>query len=308
MGIPFTKANKNNVDKAIKGEKSFKKLTSEEWHQFVQNYNFDAGLEPFEWLIAQKVCDKGTALCLYWHLNPEYFCDSEKIPTVDNKSMFEQDYKIIKEIEKRYAEGFYSSELFSFDPKMEFMTSKTNASCIPEIMQESTNGILFDRVDIEFAFLRNPDEKELKTIDSKLKNAVLIIQKTNPAFQPDQPEITITEIVKSVEYWKGKELGKINIKNLSYLWLDCLCKKYDWNWIIWDWETGKSIGVTNSTKTLTCLSDTLIRHTIDGFQPSAIISKLFNDLKDSEKKTNLKNSGYGGIGLLFSTEHLKFRE
>lgn len=308
MSITFTKTNKNNVDKAIKGEKSYKKLTSEEWHQFVQNYNFDSGLEPFEWLINQKVCDRGTALCLYWNLNPEYFCDKIKIPTVDNKSMFEQNYKLITEIEKKYLDGFYNSELFLFDPKNDFITSDTNLSCIPKIMQERTNGILFDRIDVEFAFLRNPSEKELKSIESKIKNAISIIQNTNPAFGYNETGNTVNEIVNSVEYWKGKELGKINIKNLSYLWLDCLCKKYNWNWVIWDYETGKYFGVTNQSKTLTCLSDTIIMHTINGFQPSKIILKLFSDLQDSESKTDLKNSAYGGIGLLFSSGHLKFRE
>ncbi|WP_404477401.1 DUF4274 domain-containing protein [Sphingobacterium sp. ML3W] len=73
--ILFTKKNKNNVNDAIEGEKSYKKLTSEEWHQFVQNYNYDSGNEPFEWLIKQKICDKGTALCLYWHLQPDFYCN-----------------------------------------------------------------------------------------------------------------------------------------------------------------------------------------------------------------------------------------
>lgn len=306
MSIKFTKANKNNVYKAFEGEKSFKKLTTEEWHQFVLNYNFDAGLEPFEWLIKQKVCDKGTALILYWQLNPEYFCDAQKIPTAENKSIFEEDYRIIKEIEKKYLEGFYDSELFSFDPKMEFITSKTDTSCIPQIMQEKTNGVLFERLDVEFAFLRNPDEKEYKAINNKLKNAISIIHKTNPGFKPDTPEMIINEIINSVEYWKGKA-DKININSLSYLWLDCLCKKYSWSWIIWDWETGKSIGAANPSKKLTCPSDTLIKHTIDGFQPSKIILNLFNDLANTEKNSDLKNSA-SGIGLLFSTEHLQFRE
>lgn len=306
MNVTFTKANKNNVYKAIQGEKSFKKLTTEEWHQFVLNYNFDAGLEPFEWLIKQKVCDKGTALCLYWQLNPDYFCDAKKIPTAENKSMFEQDYSILKEIENKYIEGFYDSELFAFDPK-DFITSKTDISCIPKIMHEKTSGILFEQLDVEFAFLRSPDEKEFKTIETKIKNAILLIQKTNPDFKPEEPKAIINEIINSVEYWKGKEISKITINSLSYLWLDCLCKSYGWDWIIWDWETGKNIGAANPAKTLTCLSDTIIKHTIDGFQPSKIIANLFKDLQDSDKKTDLKSSA-GGIGLVFSTDHLKFRK
>jgi hypothetical protein len=302
MTITFSKKNKNNVNNAIEGKKSFKNLTSEEWHQFVQNYNFDDGKEPFEWLIKQKNCDKGTALCLYWFLQPDFYCDENNIDTSD------ENYSLIKEIEKRFLDGYYETELFSFDPKKEFLTSETNISCIPQIMQKKTNGVPFEKINVEFAYLRNPDEKELKTIDKKIKDALSIIQKTNPDYSYTKDvQKTITEIINSVEYWKGKDLGKLKIENLSYLWLDCLREKYNWTWIIWDWETGKSIGVSNKNKALTCLSDTIIKHTIDGFQPTNIISKLFEDLNGIEKVFDMKQNPYIGIGLLFSSDHLTFR-
>jgi hypothetical protein len=302
MEIIFTKKNKNNVLNAIEGKKSYKKLTAEEWHQFVQNYNFDLDESPFEWLIKEKICDKGTALCLYWNLNPDSFCNSEKLNLFDNY------YKIVKEIEKRFIDGFYETELFSFDPKIEFLTSKTNTSCIPDIMQEKTKGVIFDRVDVEFAFLRNPNENELKTIDKKINDAKLILRINNPEFENNDVKKTIKEIANCIEYWKGKDLGKIKIVNLSFLWLNCLHEKYNWDWVVWDWETGKNIGVTNKSKALTCLSDTIINHTIDGFQPTSIIVKLFEILSGVESLNEIKNDNYSGIGLLFSSEHLKFEQ
>lgn len=306
MEITFTKKNKNNVNDAIEGTKSYKKLTSEEWHQFVLNYNYDNGNEPFEWLIKQKICDKGTALCLYWHLQPDFYCHSRN---ADTENIADNDYILIKEIEKRFAEGFYEQELFAFDPRKEFLKSETIVSCIPKIMQEKTTGNLFERIDVEFAFLRNPDEKELKTIDKKIKDAISILNITNPGFQlTSDVQETISEIKNSVEHLKGKDLGKLKIESLSFLWLDCLCKQYNWTWIIWDWETGKKIGVSNKSKALTCLSDTIIRHTIDGFQPTSIISELFMNLNGVERIIDLKTDLYSGIGLLFSSDHLKFQE
>jgi hypothetical protein len=307
MTINFTKRNKNNVNDAIEGKKSFKKLTTEEWHQFVQNYNYDDGNEPFEWLIKQKICDKGTALCLYWHLQPDFYCNENKANS-DSENISDNDYNLIKEIEKRFLEGFYETELFSFNPKQEFLTSESNVSCIPKIMQEKTNGIPFERIDVEFAFLRNPDDKELKTIDKKIKDAISILQITNPDFQLTDVQKTITEIIKCVEHWKGKDLGKVKIENLSFLWLDCLREKYNWTWVIWDWETGKNIGMSNKSKALTCLANTIIKHTIDGFQPTTIISKLFYALNGIERAIELKQNPYSGIGLLFSSDHLKFQE
>lgn len=303
MEIIFTKKNKNNVCDAIEGKKSYKKLTTEEWHQFVQNYNYDDGNEPFEWLVKQKTCDKGTVLCLYWHLQPDFFCDKE---TVDD--LFKDDYNLIKEIEKRFVEGFYETERFSFDPTDEFLNAETNVTCIPPIMQQKTNGVPFERVNVEYAFLRKPNEKELKTIDRKIKNAISILLKTNPDFKCIEADKTVAEIKNSVEYWKNKDLGKLKVADLSFLWLDCLREKYNWTWIVWDWETGKKIGVANKSKALTCLSETIIKHTIDGFQPTSIISALFNDLHGVEKATDMKQNPYSGIGLLFSSEHLKYQE
>jgi len=302
MEIVFSKKNKNNVCDAIEGKKSFKKLSAEEWHQFVQNYNYDDGNEPFEWLIKQKTCDKGTALCLYWHLQPDYYCGKEKDYAED------EDFKLIKEIEKRYLEGFYETEQFSFDPTIEFLTSETDISCIPKVMQVKTKGILFERLDVEYAFLRNPNEKELETIHKKIKDAISIIQKTNPSFEDKEVEKTVIAIRDSVEYWKGKDLGKLKIENLSFLWLDCLRKKYHWDWIVWDWETGKAIGASNVSKSLTCMSATIIKHTISNFQPTKIISKLFNALGGIENIREMKQDSYSDIGLLFSTEHLKYQE
>ena len=217
---------------------------------------------------------------------------------------------MIKEIEKRYLEDFYETELFSFDPKIEFLTSETNISCIPKEMQEKTKGIPFERLEVEYAFLRKPNEKELETISKKLKDAIATIQKTNPSFElkDNDVEKTISAIIESVKYWKGKDLSKMKIKNLSFLWLNCLRQKYNWDWIIWDWETGNEIGVSNTSKSLTCLSGAIIEHTIDGVQPTKVISELFNDLDGVECACEMKRNPYSGVGLLHSSEHLKYKE
>lgn len=306
MQESFNKKNKNRVLKAVNNEMSYQKLTALELHQFVQHWNYDDGIEPFEWIIKQKYLDKGTALCLYWMLQPDYFCRFKNEDEIKGDGNYEH-YKLIKEIEERYCSGFYEDANFSFDPKEEFLDENSNIKCIPLEMLTQREGSIFERIDIEFAFLRNPNEKELKTIDTKIADAIKIIQISNPDFVYGQNAAAIEAIIESVEYWKEKELGKVKIKSLSYLWMDCVHKKHNWDWIIWDWETGNNVGVTNSTKELTCLSDTIINHTIDGFQPSSIISDLYKDLEGVNNFYDLKKDPYSGIGLLFSTDHLKFR-
>jgi hypothetical protein len=305
--MEFNKKSKNRVLKAVNGEMSYKKLTAAELHQFVQHWNYDDGIEPFDWIIKQKHCDKGTALCLYWFLQPDYFCKFANEDEAKEDINYES-YKLLKKIEQRYCTGFYEDENFSFDPKDEFLDEYSSTKCIPIEMLEKSEGTIFERQDIEFAFLRKPNEKELKTIDTKIKDAIKIIQISNSSFIYDGTDSAIQAIIESVEYWKGKELGKIKIKNLSYLWMDCVHKQHSWDWIIWDWETGNNIGVANSTKELTCLADTIINHTIDGFQPSTIIASLYKDLDGVTNFYDLKKDPYSGIGLLFSSDHLKFRE
>ncbi|TPG38139.1 DUF4274 domain-containing protein [Flavobacterium pectinovorum] len=303
----FNKKSKNRVLKAVNNEMSYQKLTALELHQFVQHWNYDDGLEPFEWIIKQKNLDKGTALCLYWMLQPDYFCRFKNEDEIKEDINYET-YQLIKEIEQRYVSGFYESENFSFDPEEEFLDEYSNTKCIPSEMLLKSPGNVFERQDIEFAFLRKPNEKELKTINTKIEDATKIIQISNPDFLYKEPEDAIKAIIESVEFWKEKELGKIKIKNLSYLWMDCVHKKHRWDWIIWDWETGNNIGVTNATKELTCLSDTIINHTIDGFQESSILYDLYKDLEGVNNFYDLKKDPYSGIGLLFSTDHLKFRD
>jgi len=302
----FNKKSKNRVLKAVNNEMSYQKLTAAELHQFVQHWNYDDGLEPFNWIVKQKHLDKGSALCLYWMLQPDYFCRFKNEDEIKEDINYES-YLLIKKIEKRYVSGYYQDENFSFDPKEEFLDEHSNTKCIPSEMLQKSSGTVFERQDIEFAFLRKPNEKELKTINTKIADAIKIIQISKADFLYDEPENAIKAIIESVEYWKEKDLGKIKIKNLSYLWMDCVHKKHNWDWIIWDWETGNNIGITNTTKELTCLSDTIINHTIDGFQESSIMYDLYKDLAGVNNFYDLKRDPYSGIGLLFSTDHLKFR-
>ncbi|MEO8253972.1 MAG: DUF4274 domain-containing protein [Flavobacterium sp.] len=303
----FDKKNKNRVLKAVNSEMSYQKLAAPELHQFVQHWNYDDGIEPFKWIIQQKYLDKGTALCLYWMLQPDYFCQFKTEDEI-KENLNHESYKLVKEIEEKYCSGYYQDENFSFNPKNEFLDENSNTKCIPQEMLVKSGGNIFERLDIEFAFLRKPNEKEFKAINTKISDAIKIIQISNPDFIFDQTDHAIQAIIESIEYWKKKDLGKIKIKNLSYLWMDCVHKKLGWDWVIWDWETGNNIGITNATKELTCLADTIINHTIDGFQQSSIIAGLYKDLEGANNFYDLKRDPYSGIGLLFSTDHLKFRE
>jgi hypothetical protein len=298
MSIPFTKQNKRKTLKAIAGGISYKCLSSSEWHQFVQNYNYDGGIKPFEWLVKQKTCDKGTALCLYWYLDPLYF-HSERF-----KNFNSPHYKLIKKIEDGFAAGFYENEEFSYEPSSEFLPKNADTHNIPKIMLQNTNGVLFERAYIEEAFLRAPNEKDLKTMEKRISNAIAILRLIDdPKYLNDDTDKTVAAIENAVIYFKDKDIGKMKINDLSFLWLDCIAKKYGWSWVMWDWETGAKHGVSNKSKSLTCMANMIIEHIISGLQEPQIITQLYLGLAD-EKKIN---TCWSGIVLLSYTGHLEFR-
>ena len=46
--LVFDKNSKNRVRRALEGQFSYKKLLAAEWHQFIQNYNYDDDNGPLE--------------------------------------------------------------------------------------------------------------------------------------------------------------------------------------------------------------------------------------------------------------------
>src|SRR5712691_6236599 len=51
---------------------SVNQATPDEWHQVAWNWNWDSGVEALQWIIRQPMCDRGTALLVYWMGGPRY--------------------------------------------------------------------------------------------------------------------------------------------------------------------------------------------------------------------------------------------
>jgi hypothetical protein len=47
--------------------------TPEELHEFVDRWNWDGGSEPIRRVLAHPLCDRGTALMVYWRLEPIFY-------------------------------------------------------------------------------------------------------------------------------------------------------------------------------------------------------------------------------------------
>ena len=90
-------------------------ISSEKLHQFVLNYNWDAGNESMQWVIRNPLCDKGTALLVYWHAISStlyQYTLREDVP-----DWLISSYDLVTEIEEKYLSGFYKLSNLKFDPR-----------------------------------------------------------------------------------------------------------------------------------------------------------------------------------------------
>ena len=79
-----------------------KKHSPEERQLLAIDWNFDNSKDVIKWIAEQTDTDKGTALFLYWYMNPQFF----------------KKYKdIVETLEKNYLSGFYKNQKYAFDPK-----------------------------------------------------------------------------------------------------------------------------------------------------------------------------------------------
>ena len=94
-----------------------KKNTPKERQLLAIDWNFDNSKEVIKWIAEQPDTDKGTALFLYWYMNPQdlkKYKDKEKC---EEYSWILEDYDIVETLEKNYISGFYKNQKYAFNPK-----------------------------------------------------------------------------------------------------------------------------------------------------------------------------------------------
>ena len=95
-----------------------KKNTPKERQLLAIDWNFDNSKEVIKWIAEQPDTDKGTALFLYWYMNPQFFKKYENRKDCKKKdSWLLEDYDIVETLEKNYISGFYKNQKYAFDPK-----------------------------------------------------------------------------------------------------------------------------------------------------------------------------------------------
>lgn len=95
-----------------------KKNSPKERQLLAIDWNFDNSKEVIKWIAEQEDTDKGTALFLYWYMNPQDFKKyKDREEWEENDSWALEDFDIVETLEKNYISGFYKNQKYAFNPK-----------------------------------------------------------------------------------------------------------------------------------------------------------------------------------------------
>ena len=95
-----------------------KKNTPKERQLLAIDWNFDNSKEVIKWIAEQEETDKGTALFLYWYMNPQFFKRFKSREECEKDASWAlEDFDIVEILEKNYIAGFYKNQKYAFNPK-----------------------------------------------------------------------------------------------------------------------------------------------------------------------------------------------
>lgn len=128
-----------NALKKCRAKKTQISSTSREIDIYAFRYNWDLGYAFLNWVIKHPKCELTTALTIYWSGSPLYFAGK----TADEIESYNQDnYKLIKEIEKRVLKKKYISSNIPFDATSNLNNDeleKAKKVIAPELFQGTYN-------------------------------------------------------------------------------------------------------------------------------------------------------------------------
>lgn len=101
-----------------------KKNSPKERQLLAIDWNFDNSKEVIKWIAEQSDTDKGTALFLYWYMNPQFFKKyKSREECEEDGSWVLEDFDIVETLEKNYISGFYKNQKYAFSPKSDVYNS-----------------------------------------------------------------------------------------------------------------------------------------------------------------------------------------
>ena len=92
----------------------------EELHEFVDRWNWDGGTEPIRRALAHPRCDRGTALMVYWRIDPIFYLLPEHNTREKVRTNLWPDalvhWDMLRDIERRLAGNDFETARVPYDP------------------------------------------------------------------------------------------------------------------------------------------------------------------------------------------------
>lgn len=86
--------------------------------RLVQCWNFDNATEVIQWIVDQPDTDKGTALFLYWYMQPGFSKQYADRAECELKASWHlSSYDLLHCLEERYLANYYIHQYYEFNPK-----------------------------------------------------------------------------------------------------------------------------------------------------------------------------------------------
>jgi hypothetical protein len=93
-------------------------MSAAELHAFVDQMNWDGGgADRLNRVLAHPLCDRGTALMIYWLARPTFYLAYQTRDRVrDEVGWALEEFDMLREIERRFADGTFASADIAFNP------------------------------------------------------------------------------------------------------------------------------------------------------------------------------------------------
>ncbi len=115
-----------------------------ELHFIADNYNWDDGAEVLNWIIESPLCDKATAMMIFWRAQPDY-CTN--FATKEEAEYDGDIWELLQNIMRNMEQGFYTHAHLEYDPAKDPAAEETNIDNvrskwkIPELMKVPLKGV-----------------------------------------------------------------------------------------------------------------------------------------------------------------------
>lgn len=317
MARQVTRIERKRVLEVVEHELDYKKLqTPEEWHQLALHWNWDDGVEPLLWVTRQPLCDRGTALYIYWGASPTWLYQfKDRMDVLANEAYSIEIYDLIKEIEVRYTAGFYTRQQIRIDPRNATYEGDDLTVCshgkalqqkVPGLLHLVSPGTTVPREDLVKVTIRALNKNELSEVAQHVEQGYRELTPFAPEINYESlPEAIVEAITRAAETFGGTLAAVTTVTpddpilELGWLWADQLRRSHNWEWQAWDYESGASIGIVSPDKQYLSFPPILIHYVLNVKADTKKINTLFTQLADVRRTQDLSEAyGNGWVMLM----------